>query len=58
MLKGSGFLCVFASLREAGPGDPPEPEELATDAISDLEAAVQELNQMLALQENGNGGKA
>ncbi len=38
--------------------DLPEPEELATDAISELEAAVEELNQVLALLENGNGGKA
>ena len=38
--------------------DLPEPEELATDAISELEAAVVELNQVLALLENGNGGKA
>jgi type I restriction enzyme M protein len=35
--------------------DLPEPEELATDAISELEAAVEELNQVLALLENGNG---
>jgi type I restriction enzyme M protein len=38
--------------------DLPEPEELATDAISELEAAVGELNHVLALLENGNGGKA
>lgn len=31
----------------------PEPEELATDAISELENAVEELNVMLALLENG-----
>ena len=37
--------------------DLPEPEELATDAISELEAAVEELNQVLALLENGNGSK-
>jgi type I restriction enzyme M protein len=34
--------------------DLPEPEELATDAIAELEAAVGELNQVLALLE-GNG---
>ena len=34
--------------------DLPEPEELATDAIAELEAAVTELNQVLALLE-GNG---
>ena len=40
--------------------DLPEPEELATDAISELEEAVAELNQVLLLLE-GNGvelGKA
>jgi type I restriction enzyme M protein len=31
----------------------PEPEELATDAIAELEAAVEELNQVLALLETG-----
>ena len=35
--------------------DLPEPEELATDAISELEGAVGELNAVLALLENGNG---
>jgi type I restriction enzyme M protein len=34
--------------------DLPEPEELATDAISELEAAVLELNAVLAALENGN----
>ena len=33
----------------------PEPEELVTDAISELEAAVEELNAVMALLENGNG---
>ncbi len=33
----------------------PPPEELATDAISELEAAVEELNAVLVLLENGNG---
>jgi len=33
----------------------PEPEELATDAIAELEGAVEELNAVLALLENGNG---
>ncbi len=32
----------------------PEPEELATDAIGELEEAVAELNQVLGLLENGN----
>jgi type I restriction enzyme M protein len=31
----------------------PEPEELATDAIAELESAVEELNALLALLENG-----
>lgn len=35
--------------------DLPEPEELATDAIAELEAAVEELNQVLALLENSRG---
>ncbi len=35
----------------------PPPEELATDAISELEGAVEELNAVLALLENGNGQK-
>jgi type I restriction enzyme M protein len=33
----------------------PEPEELVMDAISELEAAVEELNVVMALLENGNG---
>ncbi len=36
----------------------PPPEELATDAISDLELAVEELNAMLGLLENFNGVSA
>jgi type I restriction enzyme M protein len=36
----------------------PPPEELATDAISELEAAVEELNAVLVLLENGNGNGA
>jgi type I restriction enzyme M protein len=32
----------------------PEPEEIATDAISELEFAVEELNAVLVLLENGN----
>ena len=35
---------------------PPEPEELASDAIAELEGAVEELNQVLALLENGGKG--
>jgi hypothetical protein len=36
--------------------DLPEPEDLATDAIAELHGAVQELNAVLALLENGNKG--
>lgn len=36
----------------------PEPEELATDAIAELEGAVEELNQVLALLENGSKNDA
>src|SRR5262249_3658740 len=32
----------------------PEPEELATDAIAELEGAVEELNAILRVLENGN----
>ncbi len=39
-------------------GELPEPEELATEAISELEQAVTELNEVLALLENGSGSKA
>jgi type I restriction enzyme M protein len=39
------------SLEDAN--DLPEPEELATDAIAELEGAVEELNAVLALLENG-----
>ena len=35
--------------------DLPEPEELATDAIGELQEAVGELNAVLGLLENGNG---
>lgn len=35
--------------------DFPEPEELVTDAIGELEQAVDELNQVLRLLENGDG---
>ncbi len=34
--------------------DLPEPEELAADAIAELEGAVEELNKVLALLENGD----
>ena len=37
--------------------DLPEPEELATDAIGELEEAVGELNAVLTLLENGNGNR-
>src|SRR5207245_11737473 len=35
--------------------DLPDPEELATDAIAELEGAVEELNAVIALLENGKG---
>jgi type I restriction enzyme M protein len=35
--------------------DLPEPEELATDAIAELEGAVEELNEALKLLETSNG---
>ncbi len=61
-VKGRGFkLDSFKWLKEESledPDDLPEPEELATDAISELEAAVEELNKVLVLLENGNGGQA
>ncbi len=50
-------LDSFKWLREDSPDDDDatlEPEELATDAVSELEFAVEELNAMLALLENGN----
>jgi type I restriction enzyme M protein len=60
-VKERGFkLDSFKWLKEESledADDLPEPEELATDAISELEAAVEELNQVLALLENGNGEK-
>ncbi len=42
------------SLEEAD--DLPEPEELATDAIAELEGAVEELNAVPGLLENGGKG--
>jgi type I restriction enzyme M protein len=61
-IKERGFkLDSFKWLKEDSledADDLPEPEELVTDAISELEAAVDDLNQVLALLENGNGGKA
>jgi type I restriction enzyme M protein len=35
----------------------PEPEELATDAIAELENAVEEVNEILRLLENSNGNE-
>ena len=34
--------------------DLPDPEELATDAISELESAVEELSTIIEMLENGN----
>ena len=39
-------------------GELPEPEELATDAIAELEAAVEELNSVISLLENSSGNGA
>ncbi len=36
----------------------PDPEELAADAIAELEGAVGELNAVIGMLENGNGGEA
>jgi len=42
----------------AGPDNLPLPEELTADAVSELEAAVEELNQVIAaLAENGGNSK-
>ena len=38
-------------------GELPPPEELTTDAIAELEGAVEELNAVHTLLENGNGGE-
>jgi len=38
--------------------DMPEPEELASDAIAELESAIVELNAVLAALENGNGSES
>jgi type I restriction enzyme M protein len=48
----------FKWLKEESPEDSDEvldPAELATDAIAELEGAVEELNLVLSLLENGNG---
>ncbi|MEW5826373.1 MAG: class I SAM-dependent DNA methyltransferase [Candidatus Bipolaricaulota bacterium] len=39
-------------------GEMPEPEELATDAIAELRAAVEDLSAVLLALENGNGSEA
>ena len=38
------------------PDNMPNPEELAADAIAELEGAVRELNAVIGMLENGNGG--
>jgi type I restriction enzyme M protein len=48
----------FKWLKEESPEDSDDvldPAELATDAIAELEGAVEELNSILSLLENGNG---
>jgi type I restriction enzyme M protein len=58
-VKDRGFkLDSFKWLKDESLEDAdelPEPEELATDAIAELEGAVEELNAVLALLENGTG---
>jgi type I restriction enzyme M protein len=51
-------LDSFKWLKEESVDDPddlPEPEELLTDAIEELDGAVAELKQVLAMLEGGNG---
>ena len=63
-MKDRSFkLDGFKWLKEESLDDPddlPEPEELATEAISELEQAIGELNEVLRLLANGsaNGGTA
>lgn len=38
--------------------DRPDPEEHATDAISELEGAVSDLTEVIAVLENGNNDRA
>jgi type I restriction enzyme M protein len=58
-VKERGFkLDGFKWLKDANLDDPddlPEPEDLATDAISELEQAFGELSEVLRLLENGAG---
>ena len=51
--QGARHRVDVARVRDAD--ELPPPEELATDAISELEGAVEELNGVLALLENRNG---
>jgi type I restriction enzyme M protein len=51
--KLDGFKWLKEESAENG-DELPEPEELAADAIADLRAAVGELEQALALLENGS----
>jgi type I restriction enzyme M protein len=54
-------LDSFKWIKDESSEDPdelPEPEELATDAIAELEGAVEELNVVLTLLEGGNGNGA
>ena len=57
VVKDRAFkLASFHWLKEESGEDAddlPEPEELATDAIAELEAAVEELTRVLTLLENG-----
>lgn len=52
--KLDSFRWLHEETRDGGE-ELPEPAELVTDAMSDLEAAIDELNQLSVLLENGNG---
>ncbi len=56
-MKERGFkLDGFKWLKEENlddPDDVPEPEELATEAISQLELAIDDMSEVLRLLENG-----
>jgi type I restriction enzyme M protein len=54
--KLDGLKWLKADSRE-DTDDLPEPEDLATEAVAELEAAVGELQKVLAMLGNGNGRK-
>jgi hypothetical protein len=55
-IVSGAFLAEERMMSLEDADDLPEPEELATDAIAELEVAVEELNAALALLENGYNG--